>query len=388
MKTFRTIGKWVVLAGMAVATTASAQKEQWLQYHTSRDGRGYRSLDLTTNAPAGVTLPKCTAQPYFARWATPLDPKGRWACFDRTRKTGPYDLVYFDSNGNGRLDDKTPVKAYRVDQYYAYMGPMRVVLKGEDGPITYHLVFQFMRYESQGRPQIHLSVESGGFYEGTVDLGGGKKKRLELIDANVNATFDDRDADPGKCDHLMVEGDKTRERFLGKFLEVGDQIYRIEVARDGAFVKLQKAEDLAFGQVRVPETISEFVAFGPNGHFVRQPVKGEFKLPAGRYQVHEWDISRKDSKGASWRIEGRDFPDSTKFDVSAAKPAALDIGEPVRAVMTHSDSTNQVGFDLSFKGKLNETISIQKGNQNPPGPRLTLATLDGSYRVTNTFEFG
>ena len=29
-----------------------------------------------------------------------------------------------------------------------------------------------------------------------------------------------------------------------------------------------------------------------------------------------------------------------------------------------------------------------KGNQRPKGPRLTLTSLDGTYRYTNTFEFG
>ncbi len=196
------------------------------------------------------------------------------------------------------------------------------------------------------------------------------------------------ESNPSDCDRVVVEGDKARERFLGKLLEVGDELYRIEVARDGAFVKLQRAEDLTFGQVRVPEALSEFVAFGPNGHFVRKPVKGEFKLPAGRYQIHEWNISRKDAKGASWQLAGSDFPDSTKFDVSTSTPVSLDIGEPVRALMHRDDLTNEVSFDLSFKGQLNESVSITKGEQNPPGPRLTLATLDGSYRVTNTFEFG
>ena len=73
---------------MALATTASAQKEQWLDYHVSREGRGYRYLTLTTNPPPNVKLPKLNAQPYFAHWTTPLDPAGRWLCLDRTQEVG------------------------------------------------------------------------------------------------------------------------------------------------------------------------------------------------------------------------------------------------------------------------------------------------------------
>ena len=71
-----------------LATTALAQKEQWLDYHVDREGRGYRYLNLTTNPPPNVKLPKFNAQPYFAHWETPLDPAGRWLCLDRTKKFG------------------------------------------------------------------------------------------------------------------------------------------------------------------------------------------------------------------------------------------------------------------------------------------------------------
>src|SRR5208283_513476 len=159
---------------MALASSALAQKEQWLDYHVSREGRGYRSLTLTTNPPPNVKLPKFNAQPYFAQWTTPMDPAGRWLCLDRTRKSGLYDLVYFDTTGNGRLDDKTPVGTAHSDQYTAYFEPVRVVFKGEDGPITYHLVLRFMQY---GAGNANLMASSGGYYAGKVDIGG-KKRRI------------------------------------------------------------------------------------------------------------------------------------------------------------------------------------------------------------------
>ena len=262
MKQVTGMVKWAALAAMALATTALAQKEQWLDYHVSTEGRGYRYLDLTTNPPPNVKLPKLNAQPYFAHWTTPLDPAGRWLCLDRTKKSGLYDRVYMDSNGNGRLDDKTLTGTSHSDQYSVYFEPVRVVFKGEDGPITYHLVLRFMQYEAG---QANLLASSGGYYAGKVDIGG-KKRRVELIDGNVNGTFNDRAADMSDSDCVTVEEDKVGQRYLGKLLEVDGQFYQIEVARDGAFIKLQKADNVVLGQVCVPETISEFVAFGENGH--------------------------------------------------------------------------------------------------------------------------
>ena len=341
-------------------------------------------IKLTTNAPPDLKLPKLNARPYFAHWTTPMDPAGRWLCLDRTKKSGLYDRVYFDSAGNGRLDDKTPVGTMRTDQYAAYFDPVRVVFKGEDGPITYHLVLRFMQYD-MGDPM--LLTASGGYYSGKVDLGG-KKRRLELVDGDVNGTFNDISDNPSDCDRVTIEGDKESERYLGKMIEVDGQFYRIEVAKDGAFVKVQKAEDLSFGKVRVPETLSSFVAFGANGHFVREPAKGEFTLPAGKYQILSWLIDRKDAKGARWELRGYSFPDSSAFQADAAKPALLEIGEPVRAKLSSSEAAGEVRFSLSFLGRAGESVQFQKGNESPPGPKLALVSLDGTYRTTNNFAFG
>ena len=393
MKLFTSMVKWGALALMAVATTAQAQKEQWLDYHVDREGRGYRNLTLTKTPPPGIKLPKLNAQPYFAHWTTPMDPAGRWLCLDRTKKSGLYDRVYFDSTGNGRLDDKTPIGTWRSDQYSAFFEPVKVVFKGEDGPITYHLVLRFMQYDVGN---ANLMASSGGYYAGKVDIGG-KKRRIELIDEDVNGTFNDWAVNPGDGDCVTVEGDKIGQRYLGKMLELDGQFYSIEVARDGAFIKLQKAEDVVLGQVRVPEAITEFVAVGENGHFVRKPAKGEFTLPAGKYRIQQWKIDRKDAKGAAWALSGNNFNDSARFEVAAAKPVSLEVGEPMRAVMQIQEPTTrpgarevtkQVAFSLRFQGRYGETLEIMQGNQRPRGPRLTLTSLDGTYRYTNTFEFG
>jgi hypothetical protein len=384
MKLWSRISRWAALAALAVASTASAQKEQWLDYHTTRDGRGYRYLDLTTNPPPDLKLPKLNGQAYFAHWTTPMDPAGRWLCLDRTKKSGLWDRLYFDSTGNGRLDDKTPVATSRTDEYQAYFDPVRVVFKGEDGPVTYHLIFRFMKFE---RGEANLLAASGGYYSGSVDLGG-KKRKLVLLDSDVNGTFNDVSDLARECDRVMIEGDKGGEKYLGKMIEVGGQFYRIEAAQDGAFVKLQKAEGLSFGKVRVPEGISNLVAFGRNGEFARQPNKGEFTLPEGKYRLLSWTMDRKDAKGAKWELTGYNFPDSFAFQVEAIKPATLEIGEPVRASLSGSDFTNNVAFNLNFRGRAGESIQFEKGSERPPGPKLTQVSLDGKYRSTNTFEFG
>ncbi len=393
MKLFTGMVRLGALGAMAMATTVLAQKEQWLDYHVSREGRGFRFLTLTTNPPPNVKLPTLNARPYFAHWTTPLDPAGRWLCLDRSKKSGLYDRVYFDTTGNGRLDDKIPVGTFRSDQYNAFFEPVRVVFKGEDGPVTYHLVFRFSQYDGG---DVNLYASSGGYYAGKVDIGG-KKRQLELYDENVNGAFNDRGPDMGDSDSVAVDKDEVGQRHLGKLLEVDGQFYQIEVARDGAFIKLQKAENVELGKVRVPESISEFVAYGGNGHFVRKPAKGELTLPVGQYRIEGWKINRKDDRGAAWELSAYGFNDSARFEVAAAKPVLLEVGEPMRLAMEIGEpstqpgakaDTNQHVFNLSFQGHYGEMLQIMKDRQRPRGPRLTLTSLDGTYRYTNTFEFG
>ncbi len=199
------------------------------------------------------------------------------------------------------------------------------------------------------------------------------------------------------ADCILVEGDKLGQRYLGKLLELDGQFYAVEVARDGAFIKVQKAEGVLLGQVRVPEAITEFTVFGANGYFVRKPAKGEFTLPVGQYRIQAWKINRKDAKGAAWELSGYNFDDSARFEVAATKPLSLQVGEPMRTVLQIQEPTTrpgareaakQVAFSLQFQGRYGETLQIMQGNQRPRGPRLTLTSLDGTYRYTNTFEFG
>jgi len=67
--------------------------------------------------------------------------------------------------------------------------------------------------------------------------------------------------------------------------------------------------------------------------------------------------------------------------------AVMQIQEPTRQPGAR-DANRQMTFSLRFEGQYGESLSIMKGNERPRGPRLTLTSLDGTYRYTNTFEFG
>jgi len=379
------------MAGLVFVVTAAAQQEQWLEYHTSRELKGYRWIEPSTNPPANVTLPKLEPGALFGCWSNALDKTaGRWFCVDRIARSGPADRLFFDCNGNGRLDDESPVKCTRRDERESYFEPVKLVFKGEDGPISYHLICRFYQFDKQ---RGQLLIGAGGWYEGNVTLAG-QKRRVQLVDSTVNGAFNDQGRTPDKSDRLVILGEKEdrdpdkrrMERYLGKYLEVDGQLLDIEVAADGAFLKAKKAEGVQFGTVRVPETISEFEAFGKNGHFIRAPDKGA--LPVGDYRVNSWIINRKDDKGAAWKLSSYGCGRAADFTVAAESPVEMEIGEPVRAVLQANETKTGVAFDLRLLGSLGESVDLRRGKDRPRAPRLEVASLKGTYRSTSTFEYG
>jgi hypothetical protein len=375
----------IAAAGLAGALTALAQPEQWLEYHTSPEPQGYRWLELSTNPPPDVAWPKLQPAAYYGRWTNGLETAGgRWFCLDRTRKSGPCDRLFFDANGTGRLDDDSAITTTRRDDNATYFEPVKVVFKGEDGPISYHLVVRFYQFD---KDRAQLLAGAGGWYEGKVTLAG-KKRTVRLMDNTVNGAFDDVGEAPGDCDRITVGGEEGVTRYLGRYLEVDGQLLRLEVARDGAFLKVKPAEGVVWGTVRVPETITEFTAVGTSGHFVRKPEKGEFKLPVGKYRVDGWQLERKDDKGAKWMLSGYGFGVAASFQVSAGNAAAVHVGEPVYAAVQMTETRSDLGFSLSLLGSLGENVQIMRGSERPRAPQLQVASAKGDFKATRNFEYG
>ena len=373
---------------LVLASTAGAQDEQWLQYHSEREAQriigNMRTVykGVTTNKPADVNLPKFkTSQQFFAVWPTPMVKNvWLWIALDRSSEQGKWDRLFIDSNGNGHLDDEDAVTAYRTEQRYTYFGPVKIVFEGEDGPISYHLNFRFYDYNEQNR---RLYIYSGGWYEGEVTVAG-ENKYCVLIDYNVNGTFDDKSLQASDSDRIRIgkKGDQNT-RFVGNYVEVEDVLYRAEIARDGAFIKLTKAEDVKFGNIRVPAAITEFTAVGENGQFTRELEEGVARLPVGEYRIEHWEIDRKGEKGKSWTMRGYGFSDRGDFEIKEAGETALEIGEPVTAGLQVNVNGTNYEFSKSVRGSLGEYVSLTSAGRDVRDSwKMTAKNTDGSFAKT------
>ena len=385
------------IVGLAVVlgSQASAENEQWLQYSWSADaqqmlggiGLGSFNVSLANKLPAELSLPEFKGkEPLFAFWRHSMTKAGgAWIALDSTNKYGDYDRLYIDSDGDGSLKDETAITSNRQDDVYTWFGPVKVIFEGEDGPITYHLNIQFYNYDNTNR---FMYIRSACWYEGTITAGGVKKKCI-LIDNNVNGTFNDKGMNTSQCDRIVI-GEKAsiNSTSVGNLLQIDDQLYKCEIARDGAFIKLAKADDVKFGDVNIPKAITSLSVCGENGFFSVPIENGSGKLPAGKYLINNWQIERKDASNNKWQMTGSGFGTNSAFTVSETGKVNLDIGEPVSSSLAVNKQDSQYVFNLTMSGRGGESVMLTFNNSQPREPKLSFLSKDGKYNRAFALRYG
>jgi len=391
----RKIEIWMVFSACILtcaASVAGAQSEQWLEYHSVREIRqiehdiGSQNLTLSEEKPDAVQLPQFNGNSqFFTRWSSPLVQNGSLLiALDSSSKDGPYDRLFIDANGNGHLNDETATTAYRTERgERSYFGPVKVVFELADGPATYHLNFTFYNHTGYRR----LYAYSGCWYQGEVMVAG-QKRPCVLIDHNANGTFDDKSIIFGQSDRIRIgkKGDRDT-RYVGNYIEIDGRLYRPEIARDGAFIKLTEAADVKFGSVQLAQTITEFAAGGENGLFTVKLEKGAGQLPVGKYRIDHWTIQRKD-KDNDWKLEGRYFNDKGIFDITADSRTSLNVGEPVVSTLDATKRGDDYRFGQRMQGRLGERIELTRNGGRPRPPKMHIKSGDGSYDRVFSFEYG
>lgn len=364
---------------------------QWLSYHTSDRAQDIIGGSSQFNrpeqqAPTDVKLPELsTNAPKFIKWKTTMDPQGfRWVVFDKKHQHGSYDILYMDSDGDGQLDDEKRYEGRTEDQYRVEFGGVPVYFESDDGPVTYHLNLQFYSYDELS---TYVYAYTGCWYEGRVNIGG-KTQRCVLVDYNCNGAFDDK-ADNFNCDRILIGPEENyMTGWVGNFLEVDNSLYRLSIAKDGAFLELTSASDVAYGTVTMPESITSFSAGGMNGMFERTVENGKVTLPLGQYRIYAWEIARKDDKNVVWVLSGSGFPQGQSFTVAEDAAVMMDIGEPVYSTLQASNRNGMYAFNQGLVGKSGERISLTRAGRQAEAPRIRVRNKTGEYDRTFALEYG
>jgi hypothetical protein len=207
-----------------------------------------------------------------------------------------------------------------------------------------------------------------------------------LIDYNANGTFNDKSIDHEKSDRIQTRIDQKGQwdtRLVGNYLQVGRELYRLEVARDGAYVKSAKAQDVTFGDIRVPELISELSAGGENGLLFVAPEKGVGRLPVGEYRMQYWSSEQKDEKGNRWKLESETWGQD-EIEVSEANEIALKIGELFARVSRVRQVDANYHFYFDRRGAMDEQLRLLCNNKEVRGEvriRDKTGTFDRKFQI-------
>ncbi len=383
------------------APNAFGQDEQRLRYRSAQTPEKYGvdaddvTLELTPRKPKGVKLPALAGtDPLFAKWATPMVRAGHlWIALDRSKPGGPYNRLFIDSDADGSLADEQPVEAHfvrdsRGTDTRPNFSPVKVVLAGEDGPVTYHLNLKCSISLTLGKGRVRASA--AGWYEGAVSAGG-RKYRFRLIDNNANGTFNDASVDPRRTDRIVLVTDwQEIPNSAGRYVHLDGALHHLEIARDGAYVKLRRAKNVPMGTLRVAERTRQLIVGGRNGLFRLQPTAGRAQLPVGKYRLQEWRMRRRDEYGAIWEATGSPLAVEISFEVVKDRETQLAVGEPFRAVAIVRRNGKDYSFGHPLVGRLGEQISLTYNGVGgrPSAPILRIRNADGSYDRSFAFEYG
>jgi len=152
-------------------------------------------------------------------------------------------------------------------------------------------------------------------------------------------------------------------------------------ARDGAFIKLGRADNIPLGTIKLPEGINE-VAFTGGLGCLSYNLDGEtIRIPEGNWLVNSWTIKRKDENGLLWTLTGDSTPSDNMFKVEKGQKHSLDIGEPVKMKLKKPWSLfGGYSFELSLIGSLGERVDIRCSDWRTFKPKLLVQNEDGSYK--------
>jgi len=377
------------------ADAAQNGEQQWLSYKNSFDAAKVigatpgQSLEVLSEHPESATLPDVLRNAMFAKWKTPMVEQGfLWVAVLNDKESRKARL-WIDADCDGSLADEAPVEAVKSQGYGSHhmssFQAVRVVFPTADGPVAFHLDFEFRVSGSQA---WQLSAAAAGWYEGPVTIGDAQGRCI-LFDANANGAFDDACLNVAQSDRIRLDiGEKLMIGRVGKYIQVGDVLHQLHVARDGAFVAFSPTASDALATLKVPAGVTQLSIGGENGLLFLKPKDGVIGCPPGRYRLNHWEMTHSDT-GGPWEMIGVLPASPFEFSLESGNPTELDIGEPIVGEFFAEKNGKAWSFaNPSLTGRHGERISITRAGNQPPAPMVRITNGDGSYNHRFNFEYG
>jgi hypothetical protein len=169
---------------------------------------------------------------------------------------------------------------------------------------------------------------------------------------------------------------------LSKVLRAKDAYYRVQVAEDGSWVRLEDFKP-KMGAINVGASNLRLVLLSDMGLTTLTGSGGKWQLPEGTYRLAYVSLGLVDAKGVKWMTPSPDVDQIEPFRVRAGETLAMKIGPPLApAAKPDSAQSGQILINLFLVGQAGERYSV--GLEKADGVRLPapkVKILDGSGKV-------
>ncbi len=149
------------------------------------------------------------------------------------------------------------------------------------------------------------------------------------------------------------------------------------------------ALDAPRGKLACKGEIGSFIVKRGNCYIRTSADADGVDLPEGEYRMANWEIEKKDSDGALWKLTAvLRAENKGVFTIAEGQTQTLEIGEPIIGSVTANKGRSAYSFGQTLAGRMGETITIMREGARPAPPKLHIRNKDGDYEQTFNFEYG
>ncbi|MCX5670813.1 MAG: hypothetical protein NTU94_05770 [Planctomycetota bacterium] len=399
----------VLVAGAALPVRA--QGEFPLKYVESQDANGPTTYTggIDGTGPEIKVLPKGLAGKPTA-FRLPLKGPVVWAVLD---KSASPPKLYVDAARTGHLWAVEPLMGTPAGRGAGTMrfGPIAVpVGEGKEAAIARVLLV------TADEARI-LGVTPAGSMVGDVKLAGASY-RVTLIDGDLDGRYASADllaagaawqADmiaigpvpPAVAPIARPDGGgrvgcstnripASEVMPLAKAVRVKDTYYRVQVAPDGASIRLEKYEP-KMGTLDIGVADARLRVMSDTGYYDLTGSDGKWQVPEGKYQGQVLTLSKTDAGGKTWTFTRQEMGPLAKFEVRGGETTAIKVGPPLALkVDAKNEPPGQVSLEIALAGKGGERYSVRlnHGGSLLPPPTVQVFDASGNVLAEGKAEYG
>lgn len=323
--------------------------------------------------------------------------------------------LYIDTAGTFDLSAVQPlVGSGSLDAGDLVFGPASVPVLGPEGK-TRSVKVRFCG--SKEGPLLQLGGSVAGYMAGEVKLDG-QTYRVAVVDRGLRGRYDaaadssnqDSDSESKPAYFAIdVDGDgRFSQRYgpgesmlLRRGVCVKDKYYRVHVKPDGSSITFEPIEP-RFGTLDIGLANAALMLNYDYGVLkLSGNAEGQWKVPAGAYQVYGIQVSRTDAAGTEWKIHDAGQRGRLEhFEIRGGETFAVRAGPPLegKVDVKFSDASRSDGKGVGREASIGFTLIGQageryaggamKGDSRSPPPKFRILNEAGKVLAASQFEYG